>query len=331
MLVSVVVPVYNVQDYLGKCVESIRTQTYRDLEIILVDDGSTDKCGSMCDEFAQIDSRIKVIHKKNGGLSDARNAGIEIAKGKYVFFLDSDDYINQHLVEKAVAVAEEFQCDIVYYDYKRLEPSGAVEECGCNLPEKTPISLKERPDLLLQTISACMKFFLREFYLKTGVTFPVGYRYEDLGTVPLFLYYAESVVYLKEPLYYYLIREGSITTGTDCERNYKHRKKMVDRVLAFYKENGAFQQYRKELEYLAFYNMYFLPVKEMLYSAGKTPYIKKCKDYIRTTFPEYKKNVYIKQMSRKERLQFGIIDKEQFWMMNVLSWARKQSDRLRKR
>ena len=97
--ISVIVPIYKVENYLNRCVESIRKQTYRNLEIILVDDGSPDACGEMCDRYAQEDSRIRVIHKENGGLSDARNAGIEVAAGEYIAFIDSDDWIDDKMYE----------------------------------------------------------------------------------------------------------------------------------------------------------------------------------------------------------------------------------------
>ena len=99
-LVSVIIPVYKVEKYLHRCVESILGQTYKNVEVILVDDGSPDNCGEMCDVFAKRDHRVRVIHKKNGGLSDARNAGIEIAKGKYLSFLDSDDWVHPKYIEK---------------------------------------------------------------------------------------------------------------------------------------------------------------------------------------------------------------------------------------
>ena len=99
-LVSIIVPVYNVEKYIKKCVDSLITQTYSNLEIILVNDGSPDNSGKICDEYAQSDSRIKVIHKANGGLSDARNTGIDIAEGQYIFFLDSDDWIDCQCIEK---------------------------------------------------------------------------------------------------------------------------------------------------------------------------------------------------------------------------------------
>ena len=112
-LVSVVVPVYKVEQYLERCVKSICEQTYQELEIILVNDGSPDRCGEMCEELAQKDNRIQVLHKQNGGLSDARNAGVKLATGKYLLFVDSDDYIAKDLVEKTVTEAEKMACDMV--------------------------------------------------------------------------------------------------------------------------------------------------------------------------------------------------------------------------
>ncbi len=112
-LISVIVPVYKVEAFLPKCVDSIRNQTYKDLEIILVDDGSPDNCGAMCDAFAEEDPRIKVIHKPNGGLSDARNAGIEIASGEYLGFVDSDDWIEPEMYETMLALAQKHEVKLV--------------------------------------------------------------------------------------------------------------------------------------------------------------------------------------------------------------------------
>lgn len=105
-LISVIVPCYNVEEYLPKCIESILNQTYRNLEILLVDDGSPDNCGRICDEYAAKDSRIRIIHKKNGGLSDARNAALDVMTGEYVTFIDSDDYVSDDYVEYLYPLAE---------------------------------------------------------------------------------------------------------------------------------------------------------------------------------------------------------------------------------
>ena len=119
-LISIIVPVYDVEPYLRKCIDSILIQSYRDLEIILVDDGSPDNCGAICDEYAEKDKRIKVIHKKNGGLSDARNAGLDIATGEYIGFVDSDDWVMPDMYEYLYKAVKEYDADMSvcgYYDY----------------------------------------------------------------------------------------------------------------------------------------------------------------------------------------------------------------------
>lgn len=123
-LISVIVPVYHVEKYLTKCVDSICSQTYDNLEIILVDDGGDDMCPSICDEYKKIDSRIKVIHKKNGGLSDARNAGLDIATGQYLYFVDSDDYIDDHTIEFLYASIVANGSDIAVCEYVRVSEDG---------------------------------------------------------------------------------------------------------------------------------------------------------------------------------------------------------------
>ena len=124
--ISVIVPVYKVEPYIRKCVDSILGQTFSDIQVILVDDGSPDQCGKICDEYAKQDNRVEVIHKENGGLSDARNEGVKYATGKYILFVDSDDYIAEDLVEKTVEVAETQNCDIVLFDYYYVE-DGMIE------------------------------------------------------------------------------------------------------------------------------------------------------------------------------------------------------------
>ena len=119
-LISIIVPVYNVEQYLRKCIESIKNQTYTNIEIIIVDDGSTDNSGAICDELKQTDNRIQVLHKKNGGLSDARNAGLKIAKGEFVGFVDSDDYIKEDMFETLYKLNKEHHSDIAIVSYYEL-------------------------------------------------------------------------------------------------------------------------------------------------------------------------------------------------------------------
>lgn len=321
-LVSIVVPIYNVEQYLEKCVESICRQTYENLEIILVNDGSPDQCGQMCEEYAKKDNRIKVIHKKNGGLSDARNSGVKLATGKYLLFVDSDDYIAKDLVEKTVTVAEKNNCDMVLYDYYYVEPDN-VEIRSTIVPANKVISLEQEHTLLLAATSACAKLFNREFYVKANCPFPQGIYFEDLATTSIFFMRAKRVFYLKEPLYYYINRENSIMTGKNFEKSSHDKLVALEHILSAYKKEGKYEEYRQELEYLVFANEYFEPSKVLALAGEDGEYLEKCRKYMYETFPDIHNNKYVKNMGKKDKIHLWILDHKQYWMMRLLSKARK--------
>lgn len=323
--VSIVVPIYNVEPLLHRCVDSLRQQSYKDLEIILVDDESPDGCPAMCDEFAKEDNRIKVIHQRNGGLGNARNAGAKEATGEYLLFVDSDDYISRYLVEKCVTSGEKYGSDIILFDYQRLEPDGSIEVCTMDgLPEDRGFTLKEHPMVLFESISAWTRMFRRDFFEKSGVRYPEGYYYEDLGSSPKFFLEADIISYVKEPFYNYVIREGSIMTSAKEEKNYRDRCAMLKTVKKFFEDEGAFFKYRSELEYMALFHGYFIPAKEILYRNGDRDYIRKFQNFIMKQYPDYRKNIYLATMSGKEKLQFRMIDKKKFWVVNLLTWIRSK-------
>ncbi len=218
--ISVIVPVYNVQDYLVRCVDSILAQTFRDFELILVDDGSTDRSGEMCDTLAGTDPRIRVIHKKNGGLSDARNAGIEAARGEYLSFIDSDDYAEPDMLavlygqiaarEAQVAVCGIYDC----YENSRRPQHAMTEEYVCTGVEALERMLEGRsiPG------SACNKLYSAA--LCRDRRFPVGKTYEDAFFLPEVLLACERVAVTTEPLYNYWHRAGSITSTVFSEKSF---------------------------------------------------------------------------------------------------------------
>ena len=208
-LISVIVPVYNVEKYLEECINSIINQTYKNLEIILVDDGATDNSGKMCDEFAKKDNRIKVIHKNNGGLSDARNAGIEIATGEYIQFVDSDDYIDFDMIELLYKNAKKYDTDISMCSHYIL----TEEECT---PEGTgELNIYNRVQVLKEILLdekvrsyAWNKLFAKELFKE--IRFPKGKVFEDILTIPKLFDKAKKVVLDDQPKYYYRQRKGSI-------------------------------------------------------------------------------------------------------------------------
>lgn len=321
-LVSVIVPIYNVEAYLERCVESILQQTYKHIEIILVDDGSPDRCGSMCEEYAQKDNRIKVLHKENGGLSDARNAGLEMAKGKYVLFVDSDDLIKKELVESCVQTAEKNSSDIVIFDFNRVEENEEIVTT-MEIEKSGTYTLESEPRILFGSPSAVNKLFRRDLFIKTGIRFPVGKYYEDLGTIPKLLLLADKIDYIKKSYYDYMIRSGSIMTAAKFEKNYEDRTEMLNGILDFYKEKNVYENFYKELEYLAVLNGYFAPSRDLILQNRKSPVIKKFKNYIHEIFPDFKKNIYLNRyLSKKDKWHLLVIESEQYWLMTFLSRIR---------
>lgn len=223
MLFSVIVPIYNIEKYIRRCIDSVLSQSFSDYELILVDDGSPDRCGAICDEYAGKDTRIKVIHKENGGLVSARQAGIKVAKGEYIFHLDGDDAILPDALESAYNIIRETGADIVSFSYNLSidnEIRDKVEDLVCEgLYNKTEIEEKIFPKLLSDKNMNHIFYFLwgkaikRELATKHQLSVnPAISLGEDLSCiVPCYLE-AETVYMSKKTIYLYTIRNDSIST-----------------------------------------------------------------------------------------------------------------------
>lgn len=210
-LISIIVPIYNVEKYLNRCIESIVNQTYKNLEIILVDDGSPDNCPQICDQWKEKDNRIKVIHKENGGLSDARNVGLDITQGEYIAFVDSDDYIHVKMYETLITVLLEKDCDIVQCDFSKVADGQQVNNelleykvKEYNVKEALYSLINENP--LKQVV--WNKLYKK--YIFDTLRFEVGKLNED----DFFTYQAfdkcKKICSINVSLYYYLVRDTSI-------------------------------------------------------------------------------------------------------------------------
>lgn len=211
MLLSVIVPVYNMEKFIDKCVESIINQSYKDIEIILVDDGSTDNSGNICDIWGEKDDRIVVIHKTNGGLSSARNAGIEVAKGEYVGFVDSDDYIDADMYEDMVDAVINSQKDIIACG-QTIE---LFDQSSKNIHitnRKEYKKMEAIRQVLLEDeldVSACDKIFRRKLF--GTILFPVGKISEDAAIVLQLIDASNGVYHVGKPYYHYIYRQESIS------------------------------------------------------------------------------------------------------------------------
>lgn len=246
ILITIIVTVYNIEDYIVQCIESLISQTYSNIEIIIVDDGSTDSSSTICDDLCTRDNRVRVLHKENGGLSDARNYGLQVANGQYVVFVDGDDVVSPdfiaHLSEPIITgKAELVACDLVEVknaidfsniSFKRSEPkfyktSEAI--CECLLGQRL-------------TVSACGKVCKRELWESNP--FPTGKVYEDLYTIPILFSEAKLVAHVPEPLYGQVMRDGSITRTKRIQE-----KQYLDYYDAIIRNRDAFsREYSEQIK-----------------------------------------------------------------------------------
>lgn len=238
-LISVIVPVYNVQDYLARCLDSILAQTYQNLEIILVNDGSKDNSGAICDEYAARDDRIQVIHKENGGLSTARNAGLDLAAGEYLSFIDSDDWIASDAYEHLMNLVERYQVQLVSGgNYDVYGDSGKMKLGLC--PEKEEVITAEEfvgRIFLWQGCdsSVCDKLFHRDLFVT--FRFPVGKVSEDVALTYKIVLGAECVAMSERPFYYYYHRTGSISRTAEITEQSFHFSQHTQAIYAYIRQN----------------------------------------------------------------------------------------------
>lgn len=208
--VSVIIPVYNVEKFLHKCIDSVVNQTYKNIEIILIDDGSPDNCPAICDNRAASDRRIKVLHQQNSGLSAARNKGIDISVGDYICFVDSDDFIAENMIEKAVSCIEKNDADIVCFGVFRVNEFEEILESTETMKEKCVNCREAILDLSYGKIHdyAWSKLYKRKVF--ENVRYPVGRAFEDIATTYKTFLNSKKICYLPQELYFYRKRKGSI-------------------------------------------------------------------------------------------------------------------------
>lgn len=244
--VSIVVPIYNVEKFLPRCMESLLRQTLHEIEIILVDDESPDNCSAMCDEYQKQDRRIKVVHKKNGGLGYARNSGIEVAEGEYIAFVDSDDYVELDMYEKMYHVAETQNVDLVWAEKYNEKSNGDITNSSYSSPTRK--GKYNREELLAGLLypqfgmlpneggdkyvscSSCTNIYRRNIITQFNLRFDSERNFisEDLLFNLKFMMVAESAYVMREQFYHYIVNEQSLT--------HVYRPDRFDRELVFYHE-----------------------------------------------------------------------------------------------
>ena len=261
--ISIIVPIYGVEQYLKRCVNSLISQTYKNIEIILVDDGSPDQCPIICDHYAKIDDRVIIVHKKNGGLSDARNAGLRIATGEYIMYVDSDDYIEEDSCEKLIKNIRD-DVDVVVGACKKINTSNVTLQQHTNLEQGKIYNAREYVLLSIEKnewyAPAYFNLYLRTFLIDNNLYYKVGYYFEDIEMLPRLFLANPKVSYVNYPFYNYIIRENSIMTSSIT-------KEKISMIIDIYSEWLQLVATVSDIEYQN--KLYGILIKYYLTSARK--------------------------------------------------------------
>ena len=310
-LISVIIPVYKVEKYLNKCIESVVKQTYKNIEIIIIDDGSPDMCPEMCDEWARKDARIKVIHQQNKGLSSARNIGIKKAIGDYILFVDSDDYIDNYACEKLIKYAE--GVDLVVAEATIYEPGKVIHRCHTNLEENYIYSGTECAIKAIQAgewfAAACYNMYKRQFILDNQLFFVTGILHEDIEYLPRLFLAAKTVKYMRYEFYQYVTRQESIC-GTKTP---KHLEDLMTTYENWAKLNRTINDGKTKKMYSGALSKYFIAtcrnyrVAKRVFPVGINElYLLKnalnARELVKTLLFVFLRPVYVNILQNNERL-----------------------------
>lgn len=303
-LISVIVPIYKVEKYLSKCIDTIRRQTYDNLEIILVDDGSPDSCGEICEEYAKKDERIRVIHKENGGLSDARNAGMEAARGNYIMFIDSDDYIHIKMVETLYQTMKKQQAEVAVCGVEIIDEqeSGDIRR-DISTSEIITISTEEEQlryffgeTQMIFTV-AWNKLYHRDLF--QGISYPKGKLHEDEFTTYKLLDRAKRIAYVTSNMYFYVQRKDSIMgIGFNVKR--LARLEAYDERMNYYLSQGKLAFY---VQVLFYYRLFLLQYMDAIGVAKETD-IDILKPFKQRYNEQVKHNMKKCSLSLKEKMSY---------------------------
>lgn len=312
-LISVIIPVYKVENFLHRCVDSVINQTYKNLEIILIDDGSPDNCGNICDEYANKDTRIKVIHQENQGLSGARNSGLNIAKGEYIYFIDSDDYIKKNTFEDMINFSEFGKYDIVIGQMCYLYSGNKIKE-NKNLKYCNDIKkIRKNIFLAIISVSACSKLIKKHIF--SSIKFPLNKLAEDLFVSYKILFVAQTACFIPETYYIYS-KENSNSLS-----NGKNLKNIIffkyGRFLSWIEHSKFAKKYYPDLEIYCIENALKNGIKAYIFNKIYSVFTKEDTNKIYCTLKEYK---HIK-LSKKQTIQRYFILNNWNFILNFLSFG----------
>lgn len=309
MKISVIVPIYNVENYLEKCIQSLLDQDLDEYEIILVNDGSPDNSQAIIDKYVEMyPNKIIGYKKENGGQGSARNLGVAKAKGEYILFVDSDDYVEKNMLKKCYDNIKENNFDILVFDYCELKEQEKTHKTS--MPE---ISENMKINYLLSEPSPCNKLFKKSLWIDNNLKFQENVIYEDLGLIPTIVKYAENIGYLKEDLYNYVIRKDTSMKQlkyTEKLQNIFYIMSILDTALE--------KEFKDELEYIYIVHLlHGAGLRFLKFDEGKKD-IEKIATIMKEKFPRWAKNKYLKSKGFKYKMVCNLLYHKQIKVLKKI-------------
>lgn len=318
---SLIVPVYKVEEYLPKCIESVLAQKNQDFELLLIDDGSPDNCGKICDDYAaKYPGKISVIHQPNGGAGAARNHGIRLSKGEYILFLDSDDSIAEDLLSDLADVIEKQAVDLILYGARVNKDGKEVGQLHEDVPTEQVISVKEHPKLYFGVMAPWNRAYKKTLFTENGIDFATKVWYEDIRVVTKILAVSETAYRLSKPYYRYIQREGSAMNNKNSGRNVEILY-AYDDILSWYDARGLLETHRKELSFQAVQHILLAATVRVLLIDKKHELIDRFRSYMEEHFPDYRENPYLPLLDSNKRLIYKLLLKKRYgsirWIFRI--------------
>lgn len=321
---SVIIPVYNTEKYLRKCLDSVLNQSYRHFEAIIVNDGSTDASEEVIRQYLS-DSRFTLISQENKGLGGARNTGILAAKGDYLVFLDSDDYLDLDCLETLAAVMDNQKYDVIAFDAIGVSVDGQKVQHYTNRIYSEYLNDISRVQLMMMEPTSCFKSYKRSLFQDNQIWFPERLWYEDFATTLRLALHTEKNCYIKKSLYYYVQQPSSIT-HTKFSKRMLEIKTAFDIVKTYYEDKNVFDIYKDELEWNCFLHTQYYSAFRLLSYGLHYKEIRQLNQYCRSIFPDYRSNKYISENKDRYYLMGKVINCN--W---IGFWVRIHKERLKSR
>lgn len=306
--ISIIIPSYNAQSFVDKCVESISNQTFSDFEVIVIDDGSTDNSLKQWKKYEKKDSRFRVFHQENQGQAVSRNRAIKESCGKYITFVDVDDFIDSKMLETMYQAIKTQKADLVWCELYKVEK----EKKEPLLPIFEKI-IDEKKDYILNNAGPVAKLIKKEILLENELYFLENRIYEDIAIVPSYALYAKKIVHIRKPMYYYMIYEGSTM------HQVTYNKKLEDIFFAMEHMKNAFgTKNQEEIEYLHIHHLlHAASLRFFQFPEGKQN-LSKIVNIIKKTYPNWKQNPYYKRRGMKFKMICYFFYKKQYWLLKLL-------------